>query len=77
MMFDDSFGGSYNSALYVQNTNTTTAASVVLSFYDANGSLKCTKTDSIPALSTLGYWLPSVVCDPYIQVLSTFYVDFQ
>ncbi len=64
MMFNDSFGGSYDSALYVQNTSTTTAASVVFSFYDANGSLKCTKTDNIPALSTLGYWLPSVVCDP-------------
>lgn len=64
MMFNNSFGGSYDSALYVQNTSSTTAASVVLSFYDANGSLKCVKTDSIPALSTLGYWLPSVVCDP-------------
>lgn len=64
MMFNESFGGSYDSALYVQNTSSTTAASVVLSFYDVNGFLSCVKTDTIPALSTLGYWLPSVVCDP-------------
>lgn len=64
MMFNEAFGGSYDSALYVQNTSSTTAANVVLSFYDVNGNLKCTKTNSIPALSTQGYWLPSVVCDP-------------
>jgi len=64
MMFNEAFGGSYDSALYIQNTSSTTAADVVLSFYDANGFLSCVKTDTIPALSTLGYWLPSVVCDP-------------
>lgn len=64
MMFNEAFGGSYDSALYVQNTSSTTAADVVLSFYDSNGALSCQKTDSIPPLSTLGYWLPSVVCEP-------------
>ncbi len=54
----------YNSAFYVQNTDSEGPASVVLKFYDVNGNLSCQRTDSIPALATLGYWLPSVTCAP-------------
>jgi len=63
MLFRDAFGGSYNAAFYVQNTENS-AASVTVNFYDSNGNLSCIHTDTIPALSTLGFWMPSVTCDP-------------
>ncbi len=63
MLFKDAFGGSYDLAVYVQNTEAT-SASVTLEFYDTNGTLSCSVTDTIPALSTLGYWIPSITCDP-------------
>jgi len=63
MLFKAAFGGTYNAAFYVQNLENS-AASVTLKFYDSNGDLSCTRTDTIPALSTLGYWVPSVSCDP-------------
>jgi hypothetical protein len=56
--------GSYNSAFYVQNTDTLNPANVTLKFYDMEGNLSCTRSDSIPAKATLGYWVPSVTCDP-------------
>ena len=37
---------------------------MTLKFYDMDGNLNCTRTDNIPALATLGYWVPSVTCDP-------------
>jgi hypothetical protein len=64
MLFNGAFGGSYNSAFYLQNTNTTYGAIVTVRFYDAGGSLICTRSDTIPAKATLGYWVPSVSCDP-------------
>jgi hypothetical protein len=63
MLFKEAFGGSYNSAFYVQNTEAS-AAAVTIKFYNSNGTLTCTRSDSIPALSTLGYWVPSVTCSP-------------
>jgi len=63
MLFKSAFGGTYNAAFYVQNTEAT-SASVTLKFYDANGVLTCTRNDTIPALATLGYWVPSVTCNP-------------
>jgi hypothetical protein len=62
MLFKAAFG-SYNAAFYIQNTEATTA-SVTLQFYDTTGALTCTRTDSIPALATLGYWVPSLTCVP-------------
>jgi hypothetical protein len=63
MLFKDAFGGSYDSAFYVQNTEAS-AASVTIKFYDSTGALTCTRNDSIPALSTLGLWVPSLTCSP-------------
>ena len=63
MLFKAAFGGSYNAAFYLQNTQNS-AAAVTIKFYDTNGNLSCTRTDTIPALSTLGFWVPSVACDP-------------
>jgi hypothetical protein len=62
MLFKAAFGGSYNSAFYIQNTEAS-AASVTVKFYDSDGNLNCVRSDTIPALSTLGYWVPSVVCN--------------
>jgi murein DD-endopeptidase MepM/ murein hydrolase activator NlpD len=56
--------GSYDSALYIQNTNPSNSANVTIKFYDANGVLSCTKTDTIPKLSSHGYWLPDETCLP-------------
>ena len=64
MLFRDAFGGSYDSALYVQNIDPSNTADVTIQFFDTNGDLSCTVNDTIPALSTLGYWIPSVTCDP-------------
>jgi len=63
MLFKGAFGGTYNAAFYIQNTENSTA-SVILKFYDTNGALTCTRNDSIPALATLGYWVPSLTCNP-------------
>jgi hypothetical protein len=63
MLFKYAWGGSYNSAFYIQNTDSGNPASVTVKFYDVNGALKCTRTDSIPASATLGYWVPSVECN--------------
>jgi hypothetical protein len=52
----------YDSALYVQNVDPANAANVTLKFYNANGTLSCTQTDSIPRLSSHGYWLPDLTC---------------
>jgi serine protease len=63
MLFRNAFGGSYNSAFYIQNT-AWWSATVTLKFYDANGVLNCTITDPISPRATRGYWVPSVACDP-------------
>jgi LasA protease len=63
MLFKNAFGGTYNAAFYVQNTEAS-AAVVTIKFYDSSGNLSCVRSDTIPALSTLGYWVPSVTCDP-------------
>jgi hypothetical protein len=64
MLFKDAFGGSYDSALYLQNLSGSSAATVTLNFYNSNGELSCTRTESIAALSITGLWLPSLTCDP-------------
>ncbi len=55
---------SYDSAFYIQNTDPSGPAQVSVRFYDSDGNLSCTRSDSLPALATLGYWLPSVICMP-------------
>ncbi|PWH11942.1 MAG: peptidase S8 [Anaerolineae bacterium] len=65
MLFKDAFGGSYDSAVYIQNTHISNLANVTVSFYNANGVLSCTKTATIAPRATLGYWLPSITtCNP-------------
>jgi hypothetical protein len=56
--------GSYDSALYIENTDSVNTANVTTRFYDVNGNLSCVKTDTIPALGVLDYWLPSLTCSP-------------
>jgi len=52
----------YESALYVQNISPTTSANITMKFYDMTGNLTCTQTDSIPLLSSHGYWFPDLTC---------------
>ena len=59
MLFDNIWG--YNSAFYVQNLDQTNTANTTMKFYDTTGALTCTMTDSIPPLSSHGYWLPTDV----------------
>jgi len=63
MLFKDAFGGSYDSALYIQNVSTNIAGSITLNFFDSNGVLNCTKSDTLAPLASRGYWLPSMTCD--------------
>ncbi|MGE5375660.1 MAG: hypothetical protein ACM3XO_11445 [Bacteroidota bacterium] len=63
MLFKDAFGGSYDSAFYIQNTENS-SATVTVKLYDTNGALACTHQDTLPALSTLGYWVPTMTCAP-------------
>ena len=63
MLFKNMWG-SYNSAFYIQNTDPLNTALVTVKLYDANGTLSCTLSDTIPALSTLGYWVPGLTCSP-------------
>jgi uncharacterized delta-60 repeat protein len=63
MLFKGAYGGSYQAAFYVQNTNASTPASITIRFYDSNGLLKCTKADTIQPFASKGYWVPSITCD--------------
>jgi hypothetical protein len=54
---------SYNSALYIQNTNGSSAANLTITFRDVNGNLNCTKTDTLPAHAAKGYWIPDLSCN--------------
>ncbi len=63
MLFKDAFGGSYDSAFYIQNTEAT-QATVTTKFYDSSGILTCSRTDTIQPKATLGIWLPSATCTP-------------
>jgi hypothetical protein len=54
----------YNSTLTVQNIDGINPANITIDFYDVNGNLSCVRTDTIPALGSLGYWLPTLTCSP-------------
>jgi len=64
MLFKAAFGGSYNSALYIQNADPAATANVTIHFYDSSGNETCSQNDTIPALASHGYWVPSVSCLP-------------
>jgi predicted outer membrane repeat protein len=64
MLFKDAFAnGSYDSAFYIQNTEST-AATVITKFYDNTGALTCTRSDTLAGFSTLSLWSPSLTCVP-------------
>ncbi len=52
MLFKNMWGN-YNSALYIQNMDEASSASVTVRFYDTSGNLSCVQTDSLPPLATL------------------------
>jgi len=62
MLFKGAYGGTYNSAFYIQNVAGTPAA-ITIKYYDSEGVLKCTKADMINPLASKGYWVPSATCD--------------
>ncbi|MGE5376762.1 MAG: PQQ-dependent sugar dehydrogenase [Bacteroidota bacterium] len=64
MLFKAAFGGSYNSALYIQNVDPANTANVTIRFYDSGGHETCSQIDTIPALASHGYWVPSITCVP-------------
>ena len=59
MLFKNAFGGSYDSALYVQNVDSA-LATISIKYYDNTGVLTCTANDTISALASKGYWLPGL-----------------
>ena len=62
MLFKNIWG--YDSAFYVQNIDPTNPADITIKYYDTDGNLSCTMTDTIPRLSSHGYWLPFESCLP-------------
>lgn len=62
MLFKNAFGGSYKSALYIQNLDPANSANITIKFYDANGGLTCTFNDTIARQASKGYWLPALDC---------------
>lgn len=64
MLFKNSFGGTYNSAFYVQNVHNTIPTKAVIKFYDTNGALTCSLSEIIAPLASQGWWLPSLDCLP-------------
>lgn len=60
MLFKDAFGGSYDSALYVQNIDPVNSASITIRFYDSNGTQTHSMVDTLSPLASKGYWLPSI-----------------
>ncbi len=64
MLFKNAFGGTYNSAFYIQNISASIPTKVIIKFYDSNGVLNCTLSDIIAPLASQGWWLPSLGCLP-------------
>lgn len=64
MLFKNAFGGTYNSAFYVQNIHNTIPTKAVIKFYNTNGNLSCTISELIAPLASQGWWLPSLDCLP-------------
>lgn len=64
MLFKNAFGGTYNSAFYIQNIHKSIPTKVVIKFYDTNGALTCSISEIIAPLASQGWWLPSMSCLP-------------
>jgi hypothetical protein len=64
MLFRAAFGGSYNTAIYIQNTSNA-AATFTMSFYSEAGALTCEMTgQAITAHGIRNYWMPTQTCVP-------------
>ena len=59
MLFRRAFGGTYNAALYVQNTDPSNTANITIQYYDTSGNPICSHGDSITPLASHGYWMPT------------------
>jgi hypothetical protein len=77
MLFKNAFGGTYNSAFYVQNIHNTIPTKAVIKFYDTNGALSCTISELIAPLASQGWWLPSLGCLPPGWVGSVYVTSVQ
>lgn len=62
MLFKKAFGGTYNSAFYIQNVDVLAPADITIDFYNANGGLVCTITDTLQPLASKGWWVPGLTC---------------
>ena len=60
MLFKSAFGGSYNSAFYIQNVDSANTANITIKYYDSTGALSCTVNDTVAALASKGYWVPGL-----------------
>jgi hypothetical protein len=59
MLFKDAFGGSYDSALYIQNLGNA-SATLSVDFISDAGTVVHTVNDTLPANASKGYWLPGI-----------------
>ncbi len=59
MLFKDAFGGSYKSALYIQNLGNA-AANLTIDFINDSGTVVHTITEPLTAKASKGYWLSSI-----------------
>ena len=61
MLFKNAYGGSYDSAFYVQNVDPANTATLTIKYYDSTGALTCTVTgDTVAPFASKGYWLPGL-----------------
>ena len=62
MLFEDDFNGSnYDAALFLQNTQNS-SASVTVTLYKNDGSLQCTYSQSINPYASANFWLEDLTC---------------
>jgi hypothetical protein len=59
MLFKGAFGGTYNAALYLQNTSAN-AATVNIDYLDNAGAVAATQTVNLEAGAIASIWLPGV-----------------
>ncbi len=59
MLFKDAFGGSYKSALYIQNLSNG-SANLTIEFINDSGVVVHTITEPLAAKASKGYWLSSI-----------------
>jgi hypothetical protein len=55
MLFHDASGN--NAAMWVQNLDAANTTDITIRYFDTKGNPTCTHTDSIPPLTSHGYWM--------------------